>query len=94
MHDPRPYTAALHALQDKYGQQRQLVQSELGTILNSPAIRSGDAEAFDSFVLSIQSLVGMLQTLEGQGGFELKCGGIRSLEQRVNNLSLRTRFFS
>jgi len=38
MHDPRPYTAALQALQDKYGQPRQLVQCELGTILNSPAI--------------------------------------------------------
>lgn len=32
MHDPRPYTSALQALQDKYGQPRQLVQSELGAI--------------------------------------------------------------
>uniref|UniRef100_A0AAV2MHW6 Uncharacterized protein n=1 Tax=Knipowitschia caucasica TaxID=637954 RepID=A0AAV2MHW6_KNICA len=53
---------------------RQLVQSELGSILNSPAIKSGDAEAFDSFALSVQSLVGMLRTLEGTVGYELRCG--------------------
>ncbi|XP_025763702.1 uncharacterized protein LOC109202593 [Oreochromis niloticus] len=74
MHDPTPYTTAMHALQDKYGQPRQLVQSELGIILNAPAIKFGDAEAFDAFALSIQSLVGMLRTLEGQNGFELRCG--------------------
>lgn len=74
MHHPSPYTAALNALQDKYGQPRQLVQSELGTILNSPALRMGDANSFDSFALSVQSLVGMLQTLEGQNGIELMCG--------------------
>lgn len=74
MYDPAPYTAALGALQDKYGQPRQLVQSELGAILNSPSIKSGDAEAFDSFALSVQSLVGMLRTLEGPVGYELRCG--------------------
>ncbi|TKS65175.1 hypothetical protein D9C73_028132 [Collichthys lucidus] len=31
----------------------------------------GDSEAFDAFALSIQSLVG---TLEGQNGYELRCG--------------------
>ncbi|KAK7884792.1 hypothetical protein WMY93_027915 [Mugilogobius chulae] len=44
MHDPRPYTSALQALQDKYGQPRQLVQSELGAILNLPQIKAGDPE--------------------------------------------------
>ncbi|XP_028306550.1 uncharacterized protein LOC114465615 [Gouania willdenowi] len=74
MYDTQPYTAALQALQDKYGQPRQLVQSELGAILNSPAIKFSDSEAFDSFALSIQCLVGMLGTLEGPNGFELRCG--------------------
>ncbi|XP_073731871.1 uncharacterized protein [Misgurnus anguillicaudatus] len=74
MHDPRPYTTALQALQDKYGQPRQLVQSELGIILNTSAVKFGDAEAFDAFSLSIQSLVGMLRTLEGPNGYELRCG--------------------
>lgn len=46
MHDPRPYTRAMQALQVKYGQSRQLVQSELGAILNAPAL--GDSEAFDA----------------------------------------------
>ncbi|KAK0142848.1 hypothetical protein N1851_019212 [Merluccius polli] len=74
MYDSRPYTAAMQALQDKYGQPRQLVQSELGAILNTPALKFGDSEAFDAFALSIQSLVGMLKTLEGQNGYELRCG--------------------
>ncbi|XP_058625394.1 uncharacterized protein LOC131536472 [Onychostoma macrolepis] len=74
MYDPRPYTTALQALQDKYGQPRQLVQSELSVILNAPAVKFGDAEAFDSFSLSIQTLVGMLRTLEGPNGYELRCG--------------------
>ncbi|XP_052412579.1 uncharacterized protein LOC127957915 [Carassius gibelio] len=74
MYHSHPYSAALQALQDKYGQSRQLVQSELGAIMNSPPLRLGDANAFDSFALSVQSLVGMLRTLEGQNGFELLCG--------------------
>ncbi len=74
MYHPQPYTAALQALQDKYGQPRQLVQSELGAILSTPPLKLGDANAFDSFALSVQSLVGMLRTLEGQNGYELFCG--------------------
>ncbi|KAF7648186.1 hypothetical protein LDENG_00160630 [Lucifuga dentata] len=71
MHDLQPYSAALQALQDKYGQPRQLVQSELGALLSTPALKMGDANAF---ALSVQSLVGMLRTLEGQNGYELMCG--------------------
>ena len=33
MHDSQPYTMALYALKDKYGQSRQLVQSEISTIM-------------------------------------------------------------
>ncbi|KAK7890973.1 hypothetical protein WMY93_022936 [Mugilogobius chulae] len=47
MYDSRPYTAALGALQDKYGQPRQLVQSELGAILNSPAINSCSPKRYE-----------------------------------------------
>ncbi|KAL1273037.1 hypothetical protein QQF64_028899 [Cirrhinus molitorella] len=74
MYHPRPYSAALQALQDKYGQPRQLLHSELGTIMSTPPIRMGNANAFDFFALSVQSLVGMLRTLEGQNGYELMCG--------------------
>ncbi len=74
MYHPHPYSAALQALQDKYGQPRQFVQSELGAIMNSPPFRLGDANVFDSFALSVQSLLGMLKTLEGQNGYELMCG--------------------
>lgn len=54
MYHPRPYSAALQALQDKYGQPRQLVQSELGAIMSTPPLKMGDANAFDSFALSVQ----------------------------------------
>ncbi|XP_069378750.1 uncharacterized protein [Paralichthys olivaceus] len=74
MHDMRPYSTALQALQEKYGQPRLLVQGEIGSILNSPVIRIGDVEAFDDFSLSIHALVGMLLTLEGPTGSELRCG--------------------
>ncbi|XP_070410955.1 uncharacterized protein [Nothobranchius furzeri] len=74
MYDPKPYTSALQALQDKYGQSRQLVQSELGAILNLPPVRVGDPDGFDNFALSVQALVGMLRSLEGENGYELKCG--------------------
>lgn len=53
MHHPQPYTAALQALQKKYGQPRQLVQSELSTIMSAPPLRMGDISAFDSFTLSL-----------------------------------------
>ncbi len=74
MHHAQPYTASLQALQEKYGQPRQLVQSELGAIMSAPPLKMGDFNAFDSFALSVQSLVGMLRTLEGQNGYELMCG--------------------
>lgn len=74
MHDVRPYSTALQALQEKYGQSRLLVQSEIGTILNSLIIHIGDAEAFDDFSLSVHALVGMLLSLEGTNGSELRCG--------------------
>ena len=60
MHDPKPYTAALWALQDKYGQPRQLVHSEIGAIMNMAPVRTGDAQAFEDFALAVHSLVGML----------------------------------
>ncbi|XP_056611679.1 uncharacterized protein LOC130427939 [Triplophysa dalaica] len=71
MYHPHPYSAALQALQDKYGQTQQLVQSELGSIMNSPSLKLGDANAFDSFALSIQSLVGMLRTLNNLRSVEI-----------------------
>lgn len=69
VHDPTPYASALQALQQRYGQPRHLVQ----TILNAPALKMGDTSAFYSFGCSVQSLVGMLKTLEGQNGHELHC---------------------
>ncbi len=74
MHHAQPYTASFQAFQEKYGQPRQLVQSELGAIMSTPPLKIGDFNAFDLFALSDQSLVGMLRTLEGQNRYELMCG--------------------
>lgn len=42
--------------------------------MSLPPVRFNDNEAFGSFTPSVHSLVGMLQSLEGQNGYELKCG--------------------
>lgn len=74
MYATDPYTSALAALRTRYGQPHQLVQSEISTILNTPPIRVGDNAAFQEFSLSVNSLVGLLQSVEGKEGSELKCG--------------------
>ncbi|KAK7886711.1 hypothetical protein WMY93_026332 [Mugilogobius chulae] len=74
VHDPIPYTKAMQALQQRYGQPRQLVQSEINTILRAPTVRAGDAQGFEDFALSVSSLVGLLNTLEGAAKSELECG--------------------
>lgn len=74
MHDARPYSTALPALQEKYGYLGLLVQSEIGAILNSPIIRISDVEAFDECSRSVLALVGLLLSLEGPNGSELRCG--------------------
>ncbi len=42
--------------------------------MSAPPLKMGDFNAFDSFAFSVQSLVGMLRTLEGQNGYELMYG--------------------
>ncbi|XP_019204872.1 uncharacterized protein LOC109196100 [Oreochromis niloticus] len=74
IHDPTPYTSAMRALEQKYGQPRQLVQSELSAILCTPHIKPGDSQAFEAFSLSVASLVGMLTTMDGVAESELHCG--------------------
>nr|XP_055047830.1 uncharacterized protein LOC129433271 [Misgurnus anguillicaudatus] len=74
IYDPMPYTRAMQALQQRYGQPRQLVQGEIGSILRTPAIKPGDAQAFEDFALSVSTLVGLLNTLEGSSKTELMCG--------------------
>lgn len=63
MYDSRPYSTALIARQERFGQPRLLVQSEIGAILNSQIIHIGDVEAYDNFSLFVYSLVGMLLSL-------------------------------
>lgn len=72
-HDAAPCTRALEALQDRYGQPRQLIWRELDAIFGAPVLRKGDASAFESFAMSIQCLVRMLTTLEGKNKIELRC---------------------
>ncbi|KAL1278262.1 hypothetical protein QQF64_024935 [Cirrhinus molitorella] len=72
--DPRPYSMALFALQQKYGQPHQLVLREIKAILALPKVRPGDSRAFSSFALKVRALVGMLQSLgQDQAKSELTC---------------------
>ncbi|XP_014876949.1 uncharacterized protein LOC106939156 [Poecilia latipinna] len=72
-HDPFPYSATMHALQLQYGQPHQLAQAEIAAIVTAPAVKSGDAQAFQSFALRVHLLVSMLLSLEGPQGMELNC---------------------
>ncbi|XP_033127646.1 uncharacterized protein LOC117125284 [Anneissia japonica] len=92
IHETKPYSAALSALQEKYGQPRQLVQSEIGQLLQTPPIRSNDTDSFGNFALSVHSLVGMLRSIEGDSGYELQCGSY--VDRLISKLAppIRDRF--
>ncbi len=79
VNSPYPYTSAMQALEQRYGQPRQLIQSELRAILNAPAIRPGDAQGFEDFAAAVNTLVGMLNTMEGPSRYELQCGSTLTL---------------
>lgn len=55
--DLRPYSMALFALLQKYGQPHQLVLREIKAILALPKVRPGDSRAFSSFTLKVRALV-------------------------------------
>ncbi|KAL6476782.1 hypothetical protein MHYP_G00152810 [Metynnis hypsauchen] len=74
VNDPTPYSSAMHALEQRYGQPRQLVQGELKAILNSPPIKPGDAQALEDFSSAVSTLVGLLSTIDGSSRAELRCG--------------------
>lgn len=74
VHTPQPFTQAIQALDEHYGQPRQLALKELCAILDMPALRSGDGQALDQFSLHIQALVGLLQSMSRDGLSELTCG--------------------
>lgn len=64
----------MRALEAKYGQPHQLIQSEISSILNAPAVKPGDVDAFEEFSLSVHALTGLLRSLEGDNGLEMRCG--------------------
>lgn len=73
-HHPFPYTRAMSALQQRYGQPQQLVLREIAAIQNLPSVRPGDSRSFSDFAIRVRALVGMLQSLEyGEGDAELAC---------------------
>ncbi|KAK0149995.1 hypothetical protein N1851_009229 [Merluccius polli] len=69
-----PYTTAMQALMQRYGQPRQLVQGELNVILNAPAVKAGDYQGIEDFAAAVGTLVGMLSTMQGPTSAELQCG--------------------
>uniref|UniRef100_A0AAV2MBC1 Uncharacterized protein n=1 Tax=Knipowitschia caucasica TaxID=637954 RepID=A0AAV2MBC1_KNICA len=84
IHHPQPYTSAMHALTSRYGQPRHLIQSEIARILNSASVKANDGAAFEEFALAVQSLVGLLISIEGRDGTEVKA--------RARRLSHNTTF--
>ena len=74
VHAPDPYTQASRALNERYGQPRQLALRELRAIMDLPAIRAGDGRALDQFSLRVQALVGLLKSMGSEGLSELTCG--------------------
>ena len=67
VHALDPFTQAIRALDERYGQPRQLVLRELQGIMDMPAIRVGDGRALDQFALRVQALVGLLQSMGSEG---------------------------
>ncbi|XP_060777117.1 uncharacterized protein LOC132886465 [Neoarius graeffei] len=74
LNSPQPYSAAMQALEQRYGQPRSLIQSELKALQQAPAVRMGDAQALEDFSTAVSSLVGMLQSTSGPARYELQCG--------------------
>lgn len=71
VHTPQPYTQAIRALDECYGQPRPLALKELRAILDMPALCPGDGQTLDQFSLSVQALVGLLQSMGCDGLSEL-----------------------
>nr|XP_043883741.1 uncharacterized protein LOC122770735 [Solea senegalensis]XP_043883742.1 uncharacterized protein LOC122770735 [Solea senegalensis] len=69
-----PYTTAMQALMQRYGQPRQLVQGKLNAILNAPPVKAGDYQGIEDFAAAVGTLVGMLSTMQGPLSPELLCG--------------------
>ncbi|XP_035235202.1 uncharacterized protein LOC118206521 [Anguilla anguilla] len=67
-----PYSEALKALDERYGRPYQFALKEIEDMERLPPIR--DDRAFDEFATRVQSLVGMLKSLKGEGREELHCG--------------------
>ncbi|KAG5283706.1 hypothetical protein AALO_G00045080 [Alosa alosa] len=74
VHAQDPYTQAIRALDERYGQPRQLALRELRAIMEMPAIRIGDGRGLDQFSLRVQALVGLPQSMGHEGLSELTCG--------------------
>ncbi|XP_016138710.1 uncharacterized protein [Sinocyclocheilus grahami] len=74
LHSPTPYRDTMLALIERFGQPHQVALRRIATILDSPDISRNDPSAFEKFSLQVQSLVGLLKTLNQAGSMELHCG--------------------
>ncbi|XDV33821.1 hypothetical protein PO909_004089 [Leuciscus waleckii] len=81
----------MRALDERYGQPRQLALRELRAIMEMPSIRIGDGRGLDHFCLRVQALVGLLQSMRREGFSELTCGSHveRLLEKLPIEVTLR-----
>lgn len=74
LNSTRPYTTAMQAFMQRYGQPRQLVQGEFNAILSAPPVKASDYQGIEDFAASLGILVGMLSTMQGPSMTELQCG--------------------
>lgn len=74
LHSPTPYRDTMLALNEWFGQPHQVALKRISTILESPDISRNDPSAFEKFLIQVQSLVSLLNTLGQAGGIELHCG--------------------
>lgn len=65
-----PYSQALNALDEQYGQPRQFVLNKFKKFMSFPHINAGDGHALDKFTVHLQVLV-FLGTMNEKGKAEL-----------------------
>ncbi|KAJ8412318.1 hypothetical protein AAFF_G00145850 [Aldrovandia affinis] len=86
-----PYSDTMAALNEKYGQPHQIALKRIASVMDSPDVRRGDTAAFEKLALQVQSLVGMLKTLNPEGDSELRCGSCSMSTQLPPEMSSDSR---
>lgn len=74
LNSPAPFTGTMAVLHEKFCQLHQLALRRITRVLESPDKKRGEISAFQKFSLHMQSLLGLLRTVEHDSELELNCG--------------------